>query len=153
VQLRRRGAHVDVIAASVKASASQPAGGDQYDRQARTFTGALPPADLYVDALVGGGLRGRLRGTPLDMLLALRAHDAPILAVDLPTGLHPSDGLVGDTLSATVTLALSGVWPVLSHVGLSPFVGDLYLWDGRGRDIIRLVAGPERAALQGGWRE
>jgi NAD(P)H-hydrate repair Nnr-like enzyme with NAD(P)H-hydrate epimerase domain/8-oxo-dGTP pyrophosphatase MutT (NUDIX family) len=144
-QLRRRGARVAEIAVDAERLVN--------DQEARTFDGALPPADLYVDALVGGGLRGRLRGRPLDMLLALRAHDAPILAVDLPTGLHPTDGLIGDTLSATVTLGLSGVWPVLNHAGLSPFVGDLYLWDDRGGGIIRLVAGPERAALQGGWRE
>jgi hypothetical protein len=66
---------------------------------------------------------------------------------------HPTDGLIGDTLSATFTLALKGVWPVLAHAGLSPFVGDLYLWEGPGPDIVRLVAGPERAAARGGWRE
>lgn len=120
---------------------------------ATPFTGALPKADLYIDALVGGGLDGRLRGRPMEMLLALRTREAPILAVDLPTGLHPTAGLVGDTLSATVTLALGGLWPALDHPGLSPFVGDLYLWDGGRPDIVRLVAGPERAAVPGGWRE
>lgn len=119
----------------------------------RQFDGALPAADLYVDALIGGGLTGRLAGVPLDVLLALRAHEAPILSVDLPTGLHPTQGLVGDTLSATVTVALGGLWPALLHTGLSPFVGDLYLWDGAGDTVTRLVAGPERAAVHGGWRE
>jgi NAD(P)H-hydrate repair Nnr-like enzyme with NAD(P)H-hydrate epimerase domain/8-oxo-dGTP pyrophosphatase MutT (NUDIX family) len=146
VLLRRRGARVTVVAGDAERLAR---GGGTV----RAFDGTLPPADLYVDALVGGGLRGRLGGTPLAMLLALRMHDAPILAVDLPTGLHPTEGLVGDTLSATVTVALKGVWPVLAHVGLAPFVGDLYLWEGHGPDVVRLVAGPERAAVHGGWRE
>jgi NAD(P)H-hydrate repair Nnr-like enzyme with NAD(P)H-hydrate epimerase domain/8-oxo-dGTP pyrophosphatase MutT (NUDIX family) len=140
--LRRRGTPVAIVAADPERLVHD---GD--------VLSTLPPADLYVDALVGGGLRGRLRGTPLAMLHALRMHEAPILAVDLPTGLHPTDGLIGDTLSATVTLALKGVWPVLAHAGLSPFVGDLYLWEGPGPDIVRLVAGPERAAARGGWRE
>jgi ADP-dependent NAD(P)H-hydrate dehydratase / NAD(P)H-hydrate epimerase len=144
--LRRRGARVAVVAADAE---RLPHDG----RRAQAFDGTLPPADLYVDALVGGGLRGRLRGSQLAMLLALRVHDAPIMAVDLPTGLHPTAGLIGDTLSATVTVALGGVWPVLRHAGLAPFVGDLYLWEGPGPDIVRLVAGPERAALHGGWRE
>jgi NAD(P)H-hydrate repair Nnr-like enzyme with NAD(P)H-hydrate epimerase domain/8-oxo-dGTP pyrophosphatase MutT (NUDIX family) len=144
--LRRRGARVTVVA-------SDPERLARGDMAVRAFDGSLPRADLYIDALVGGGLRGRLRGTRLAMLLALRMHDAPILAVDLPTGLHPTEGLIGDTLSATVTVALRGVWPVLGHAGLAPFVGDLYLWEGPGPDVVRLVAGPERATVRGGWRE
>jgi NAD(P)H-hydrate repair Nnr-like enzyme with NAD(P)H-hydrate epimerase domain/8-oxo-dGTP pyrophosphatase MutT (NUDIX family) len=140
--LQRRGAQVSVVATHPERLAR--------DGHVLTFAGTVPPADLYVDALVGGGLRGRLRGTPLAMLHALRMYEAPILAVDLPTGLHPTDGLIGDTLAATVTLALQGVWPVLTHAAVSPFVGDLYLWEGPGPDIVRLVAGPERAAVHGG---
>jgi 8-oxo-dGTP pyrophosphatase MutT (NUDIX family)/NAD(P)H-hydrate repair Nnr-like enzyme with NAD(P)H-hydrate epimerase domain len=144
--LLRRGLGVTVVAADP--------GRFAHDEGVEAFTGSLPPADLYVDALVGGGLRGRLGGTPLAMLLALRVREAPILAVDLPTGLHPTEGLVGDTLAATVTLALAGVWPAVRNAGLAPFVGDLYLWDGRGKRIVRLVAGPRRATVPGsGWRE
>jgi NAD(P)H-hydrate epimerase len=116
------------------------------------FDGTVPPADVYVDALVGGGLRTRLHGNPLDVLLALRVREAPIVAIDLPSGLHPTRGLVGDTLSATVTVALRGLWPALRMAGMSPFVGDLYLWDGDDR-VVRLVGGPDRAAIDGGWRE
>ena len=142
--LRRRGARASLVT-TVSARLTR-------DDVSAPFSGRLPDADLYVDALVGGGLDGRLRGAPLEVLLALRAREAPILAVDLPTGLHPTAGLVGDTLSATVTLALGGMWPALDHPGLSPFVGDLYLWEG-GRPDIRRMVGPERAAVRGGWRE
>jgi NAD(P)H-hydrate repair Nnr-like enzyme with NAD(P)H-hydrate epimerase domain/8-oxo-dGTP pyrophosphatase MutT (NUDIX family) len=143
--LRRRNARVTLVTTRPERLADA--------ELATPFTGTLPKADLYIDALVGGGLDGRLRGRPMEVLLALRTREAPILAVDLPTGLHPTAGLVGDTLSATVTLALGGLWPALDHPGLSPFVGDLYLWDGGRPDIVRLVAGPERAAVPGGWRE
>ncbi len=117
------------------------------------FGGDLPRADLYIDALVGSGLHGGLRGVPLEMLLALRRHPSPILAVDLPSGLHPTEGLIGDLVPATVTVALGGVWPALTAVGLSPFVGDLYLWEPGSDDVVRLVGGPERTADDGGWRE
>lgn len=121
------------------------------------FDGSVPPADCYVDALVGAGLHRRLRDGPLDMMLALRNHSAPILAVDLPSGLHPSDGLIGDLVPATVTVALAGMWPALAYVGLAPFVGDLYLWQPGDDGLVRLVGGPDRTTTttttDGGWRE
>lgn len=120
---------------------------------ATPFTGTLPDADLFVDALVGGGQRGRLHGAPLEMMLALRAHTAPILSVDLPSGVHPTEGLIGDAVSATVTVALDGMWPALDHTGLAPFVGDLYLWRPGADGVVRLVGGPERTTVTGGWRE
>ena len=123
------------------------------DASAAPFTGTLPAADLFIDALVGGGQQGRLRGAPLEMMLALRAHTAPILSVDVPSGVHPTQGLIGDAVSATVTVALDGMWPALDHVGLSPFVGDLYLWRPGSDDVVRLVGGPERTTTAGGWRE
>jgi hypothetical protein len=66
---------------------------------------------------------------------------------------HPTQGLIGDAVSATVTVALDGMWPALDHVGLSPFVGDLYLWRPGSDDVVRLVGGPERTTTAGGWRE
>lgn len=139
--LRAGGVQVTVIGDRPAADAAAP------------FAGTLPTADLFVDALVGAGLRGRLRGAPLDIMLALRAHAAPILSVDLPSGLHPTDGLIGDAVTATVTVALDGMWPALGHVGLSPFVGDLYLWRHGSDDVVRLLGGPERTMTGGGWRE
>ncbi|CAN5904261.1 hypothetical protein BH23ACT10_BH23ACT10_17390 [soil metagenome] len=117
------------------------------------FDACVPPADCYVDALVGAGLDGRLRDAPLDMMLALRNHSEAILAVDLPSGLHRTDGLIGDLVPATVTIALEGMWPALAYVGLAPFVGDLYLWQPGDDGIVRLVGGPDRTTTDGGWRE
>ena len=123
------------------------------DSPAVPFAGTLPEADLFIDALVGSGQHGRLRGAPLEMMLGLRAHTAPILSVDVPSGVHPTQGLIGDAVSATVTVALDGMWPALDQVGLSPFVGDLYLWRPGSDDVVRLVGGPERTTTAGGWRE
>lgn len=142
-----------LIDAGVRVATITAAGGriDGVDTEA--FDGGVPPADCYVDALVGSGLDGRLRDAPLDMMLALRNHSAPILAVDVPSGLHPTEGLIGDVVPATVTIALAGLWPSLTYVGLAPFVGDLYLWQPRDDRIVRLVGGPDRTTPDGGWRE
>ena len=80
----------------------------------------------------------------------LRGADTP------QRGLHRSDGLIGDLVPATVTVALAGMWPALAYVGLAPFVGDLYLWRPGDDGIVRLVGGPDRTTnttTNGGWRE
>jgi NAD(P)H-hydrate repair Nnr-like enzyme with NAD(P)H-hydrate epimerase domain len=126
----------------------------------RAFTGTLPEADVVLDALVGGGLRGRLGGDALGMLLALRHQIVPVLALDLPSGLHPDDGLVGDVLPADVTLALGAPRRGLFHPGLAPFVGDVYVAAFRADEppLVRLVPGPRRlreavGSRGGRWRE
>jgi NAD(P)H-hydrate repair Nnr-like enzyme with NAD(P)H-hydrate epimerase domain/8-oxo-dGTP pyrophosphatase MutT (NUDIX family) len=139
-----RAAGVDVVTFGVDRAAAAPT--------TPPFTGTLPEAQLFIDALVGGGQEGRLRGTALEMILALRARAAPIVAIDVPSGLHPTQGLIGDAVAATVTIAIDGMWPALDHAGLAPFVGDLYLWRPGDDQVTRLVGGPERTAT-GGWRE
>lgn len=115
--------------------------------------GTLPEAALTIDALVGRGLQGALRGPLHDMVLALREHAMPVVSIDLPSGLHPTDGLVGDTVTADVTLAVGAPAGGLFGSGLGPFVGDLYLLpSGVSQEqdpIVRIVpgAGDDR------WRE
>jgi NAD(P)H-hydrate epimerase len=60
------------------------------------------PADLVVDAVFGVGFRG---GLP-EVLLPWVDHPAPVLAVDVPSGLDAATGLVSDrafTATRTVT--------------------------------------------------
>lgn len=52
--------------------------------------GAVTAADLVIDALFGGGVRG---GLP-EAALAWMGHEAPVVAVDYPTGLDPNTGKV-----------------------------------------------------------
>jgi NAD(P)H-hydrate repair Nnr-like enzyme with NAD(P)H-hydrate epimerase domain/8-oxo-dGTP pyrophosphatase MutT (NUDIX family) len=87
----------------------------------------LPRAAVIIDALVGSGLHGALRGPALDLIHHLRLRSAPVVSVDLPSGLDPVDGLVGDCVSADVTVAIGSTAPGLLLPGLAPFVGDLYL--------------------------
>lgn len=105
------------------------------------FDGGLPDAHVVVDALVGTGLAGPLSGSALEMVLALRLHDVPVLAVDLPSGLDPTRGLVGECVPADVTVALGGPPPGVLQPGMGPFVGDLYVagMTGAGDPLVRLV--------------
>lgn len=109
--------------------------------------GALPSADVYVDALVGDGLSGPLARGGLDLVEQLRRRSDPVVAIDLPTGLDPQRGLVGDCVTATATLSLGGPRPGLLMPGLEPFVGDLYMVGDDG--ILRRVTRVEAP----GWRE
>lgn len=109
-----------------------------------------PPlaAVVVVDALVGGGLRGQLSGGALTLLHALRGRDVPVVSVDLPSGLDPVVGLVGETFTADVTVALRAVRPGALGPGLAPFVGDLYLARlDAGPLLVRLVAQPSDPGL------
>jgi hydroxyethylthiazole kinase-like uncharacterized protein yjeF len=153
------GVGVDVVVTRWTAAAEELAGIDLGAR-VQPYTGVLPDTDAVLDALVGGGLRGPLQGTALEMALALRHHIVPVVSLDLPSGLHPDEGLVGDILPADVTVALGSPRPGLFHAGLGPFVGDLYVaaLDGPGPPLVRLVPGRRRmregiSARGTRWRE
>lgn len=84
----------------------------------------LGSPDLVIDALVGYGLREAPRGAVRDLIRAAGAGDAPILALDVPSGVDATTGAtpgVHITARRTVTLALP-------KTGLDA-VGDLWLAD------------------------
>ena len=90
----------------------------------------LPPADLIVDALIGYSLRGAPEGVAAALVRAANGHRAPILALDVPTGLDSTSGAVREpAIRAAATMTLS-----LPKMGLDPapihdMVGELYLAD------------------------
>ncbi len=59
---------------------------------AERFGGVLGQADLIVDGLLGIGLDKPLEGELLELIQAINAHPAPLLALDLPSGLHAETG-------------------------------------------------------------
>lgn len=69
----------------------------------------LPEASCIIDGLLGCGLSGPPTGTAARLIAAANAHPAPILSIDLPSGL---DGRTGTPYSpcihadSTLTLAL-----------------------------------------------
>ena len=63
------------------------------------------PADLIVDALIGYGLSRNLAGRFADLIDWANAASAPVLALDMPSGLEPST-TPRVQANATMTLAL-----------------------------------------------
>ena len=64
--------------------------------------------DLYVDALLGTGLTSAVREPMASVVRWVNEQDAPVVALDVPTGLHSDTGaILGDAVRAahTVTMA------------------------------------------------
>lgn len=61
--------------------------------------------DLIVDALLGTGLDRPVEGRWADVIRAVNAHPAPVLAVDIPSGLNADTGaIMGEAVAADVTV-------------------------------------------------
>ena len=90
----------------------------------------LPEADLIVDALVGYSLRGAPSGAAAALVRAANQHPAPILALDVPTGVDSTNGEVaGDAVRADATLTLALPKTGLRTAAANEYVGELYLAD------------------------
>ncbi len=90
----------------------------------------LPPADLILDALIGYGLRGAPREPVASLIRQANASQAPIVALDTPSGLDTTLGRAFDPViraSATLTLALPKTG--LFSEDARAVVGDLFLAD------------------------
>ena len=70
---------------------------------------ALAEADVIVDALLGTGLERALEGAWLAAVNAINAHPAPVLALDIPSGLQADTGsILGATIRAERTATFIG---------------------------------------------
>lgn len=79
------------------------------------FEDALPEADVIVDALFGIGLDRAPQGDAARLIEAANASDAPILALDTPSGVDAEHGAVpGVAIIATHTLQF-----IAAHMGLA----------------------------------
>jgi NAD(P)H-hydrate epimerase len=79
-----------------------------------TLEPVLPGADLVIDALLGFSLSGPPAGVSAALIRAVNAQTAPVLAVDLPSGLLATEGTpLEPCIRATATLTLA-----LPKVGL-----------------------------------
>jgi NAD(P)H-hydrate epimerase len=91
---------------------------------------ALSPADLIIDALLGTGFRGKPEGEIAAAIDAMNGASAPVLAVDLPSGLDADSGQAPGVCvraSRTVTFALPKRG-LLLYPGRA-YVGDLVVGD------------------------
>lgn len=90
----------------------------------------LPSADLLVDAVIGYSLRGAPGGASAGMIEASNASDAPVLSLDVPSGVGATTGEVHDPAikaDATMTLALPKTG--LDSDKAKDHVGELYVAD------------------------
>jgi hydroxyethylthiazole kinase-like uncharacterized protein yjeF len=84
---------------------------------------------LVIDALLGLGARRAPGGAVADAIARINAHAGPVLAVDLPSGLHPDTGiLLGPAaVRSTATLALLTVKPGCCTAAGRDHAGALWL--------------------------
>ena len=119
-----------------KLAARDASGRLKLDRHSVTEQ-ALPPADIYVDALLGTGLTRPLRAPISQMVASLNERKAPTVALDMPTGLHPDTGaILGGATRADLTVTMGARKPglllgdgpaVAGHIevidiGIPPFI-------------------------------
>ena len=77
----------------------------------RPFDGHLPEnADLLVDAIFGTGLEREVSGIWADAITRMNQSRAPVLALDLPSGLHADSGtILGVATRAEATVTFIGL--------------------------------------------
>ena len=90
----------------------------------------LADADLVLDGLLGYSVSGAPHGAVAELIAAAERSAVPVLAIDLPSGLDPDDGMpLGTAVAARVTVTLA-----LPKLGLTlpparRYVGELLLAD------------------------
>ncbi len=115
------------------------------------------PVDLIVDGLVGIGARGPLRSALLPLVEHAAGSNAPVLAVDLPSGVDPDTGAVaGPAITASRTVCM-GVHKAgllvgagrtrsgeirLVELGLAAFLGEPASWQLTEADVAEAVRRP-----------
>jgi hydroxyethylthiazole kinase-like uncharacterized protein yjeF len=107
-ELAARGREVSVILLcerdSLQGDAASAARGWKYPVLPFNPQAISRPA-LIIDALFGAGLNRPVKGEPHDMIEAINANGAPVLSVDLPSGINGDTGAVmGVAVRATETV-------------------------------------------------
>ena len=88
----------------------------------------LQNADLIIDAMLGTGFEGELRGNYKKLCQIINDCETKVLAVDVPTGVNADKGTVADDAiraDATVTMAL--VKCGMLQYPAREFVGELHI--------------------------
>jgi NAD(P)H-hydrate epimerase len=90
----------------------------------------LPNPDLIIDGVIGYRLKGPPRGTAAELIRWANGQKAPILALDIPSGVDAATGeLLDPAVRAAATLTLALPKEGLRAPSAERFVGELYLAD------------------------
>lgn len=93
-------------------------------------SGATAQIELVVDGVIGYNLRGAPRGAAAGLIGRAGAAGAPVVSLDVPSGLDATSGRVFDpAVAATATLTLALPKQGLRAPGAAKHVGDLYVAD------------------------
>lgn len=84
-------------------------------------------ADVLVDALLGTGLDRPVAGLYAEAIQAMNAHSAPVVAVDIPSGLNADTGnAMGCAVNAVCTVTFIGLKQGLFTGQAAEFCGEIY---------------------------
>jgi NAD(P)H-hydrate epimerase len=90
----------------------------------------LSECDLVVDAILGTGFRGQLSGLLETVVADINGLGAPVVAIDLPTGLSADTAAVhGTAIEASMTVTLGAPKIPLVFPPADTHVGDLVIAD------------------------
>lgn len=82
--------------------------------------------DLVVDALLGLGIHGEVREPMVAAITTINALDCPVLAIDMPSGLHADEGiLLGTAVKATSSITFIGVKQGMVTDGGADYCGEV----------------------------
>ena len=91
------------------------------------WTGAIDPAaGLIVDAMLGSGLEREVSGDFAAAVDAINSAGVPVMALDIPTGLHGDSGAVlGCAVRADLTVTFVGLKPGLFLRDARDYCGEI----------------------------
>ena len=109
----------------------------------------ISECDVVVDAILGTGFRGRLTGLLETVVADVNELGAPIVAIDLPTGMSAdSPELTGEAVEATMTVTLAAPKIPLVFPPADARAGDLVIADiGIPLPLIDELEGPHLELL------
>ena len=111
----------------------------------KTLKETLNP-DVIIDALLGTGVRGRIREPESSAIELINESGAFVLAVDVPSGLNPDTGEYDKAVHADLTVTFHRAKPGLLKNESKSYVGELVVAD------IGIPPGMERLAGPGDVR-
>ena len=127
--------------------------GDREHEEVVEELAALPFCEVWVDALLGTGLTGEVRGRYVAAISFLNGRDS-VFAVDIPSGINGSDGqIMGTAVEADATATFGGakvgqaLYPGRGHCG------DLEVVDIGIPDTVRESVGFDAEWLDGAWAQ
>jgi NAD(P)H-hydrate epimerase len=92
--------------------------------------GLVEPSELVIDGIIGYSLRGAPRGESARLIEWANNQPAPVLALDVPSGLEATTGVaLSPAVRATATLSLALPKAGLRVQGVERHVGELFLAD------------------------